>query len=484
MSVKKEIVNGVFWIALAKYSGVFITIAVTAVLARLISPAAFGTIAIAMVILHFLNILADIGIGPAIVQYRNLTKKNLNDIFTITILVGLVLSLILYFVSEFISLYYKDDILHIICQCLCIVVMFNSLNVVPNGLMRREKRFRTIALRTLFFHFFSGILAVWAAFNGWGIYALLVSPVISSIGVFCVNFYNYPQRISLRIEKASVLTVSSFSIYQFLFSFCNYFSRNLDKLIVGKYFSMTQLGYYDKSYHLMMVPVHNISSVIEPVLHPVLASFQDNVSELKNKNIKLSQLIAYISFPVGLILYFCGSEIIRIVYGSRWDEAVPVFKILALSLPFQVIFSTVAPVYQAAGKTKVMFWAGVLNTFLTISGFFAATFIFGTLESIAWSWDITLFFNFINSYTLLHFFALSESPKSFFFSLIPQVVNSCLVFAASYILFSWIVINNILLSLVVKSLFVILLTILFATNMKQYKLCEIASAIVIFRKKK
>lgn len=482
MSVKKDIAEGVFWIALAKYSGIFITLAVTAILARLISPSAFGTIAIAMVILYFLNILADIGIGPAVVQYRDLSKKNLNDIFTITIIVGLLLSLVLFSASKLIADYYNDDTLDIVCQYLCIVIMFNSLNVVPNGLMRREKRFRAIALRTLFFQFFSGLLAVWAAFHGWGIYALLVSPIITSIGVFCVNYYNYPQYISLRIDKSSVLTVSSFSIYQFLFSFCNYFSRNLDKLIVGRYFSMSQLGYYDKSYQLMMVPVHNISSVIEPVLHPILASFQDNVSELKSKNIRLSQLIAYVSFPIGLILYFCGGEIIRIMYGSRWDAAIPVFKILALSLPLQVIFSTIAPVYQAAGKTKVMFWAGILNTFLTVSGFLIAAFVFGTLESIAWSWDITLFINFCNSYTLLHLFVLSESPRPFFFSLLPQIANSCLVFIMSYFFFSWILIDNTFISLGLKSMLIALLSILIAIILKQYKFSDILSVLVMYRK--
>lgn len=468
MSVKKDIAKGVFWIALAKYSGIFITLVVTAILARLISPAAFGTVAIAMVILHFLNILADIGIGPAVVQYRDLTRKNLNDIFTLTILAGFVLSLILFFASEFISIYYNDETLHVVCQYLCIIIIFNSLNVVPNGLMRREKRFKTIALRTLFFHFFSGVLAIWAAFSGWGIYALLVSPTITSVGVFCVNYYNYPQRISLTIEKSSVRTISSFSIFQFLFSFCNYFSRNLDKLIVGKYFSMTQLGYYDKSYHLMMVPVHNISSVIEPVLHPVLASFQDNVSELKTKNIKLSLLIAYISFPVGLILYFCSYEIIRIVYGSNWDAAVPVFKILALSLPLQIIFSTVAPIYQAAGKTNVMFVVGLLNTCVTVCGFVIAIFYFNTIEAVAWSWDISLLINFINSYYMLHHFALKTSPLSYFKALIPQIMNSVFVFIIIYNITSFNILSNIFASLAIKTIFVVFLTSIFANLFKQY----------------
>lgn len=316
-NLRSEVVNGVFWIALAKYSGIIVSLIVVAILSRCISASAFGTVAIALVILHFLNILADIGIGPAIVQYSELDKKNLDELFTITVYLGVFLALGLFFLSEPLSSYYDDASMKPVCELMSIVVLFNALNVVPNGLMRKDKRFKTIAIRTLSFQVLSGIFAVWGALIGWGIYSLLVSPIITAVGVFCVNFYNYPQHMVYRIKGRALRMVSSYSFFQFSFTFVNYFCRNLDKLIIGKFFSMEQLGYYDKSYHTMLLPVNNISFVIDPVLHPILTSLKNNKSLLGDKNIRLSTIVSYVSFPLGVGLFFSAEEIIPFKTTAR-----------------------------------------------------------------------------------------------------------------------------------------------------------------------
>lgn len=469
MSYRKEIIQGAFWIAMAKYSGIVIQILITAILARLISPAAFGTIAVAMVILSFLNILADIGIGVAIVQFKNLTQHHLNSLFTLNIYIGIFLAIVLFASSGLIASYYDDEVLTRVCQMMSIVVFFNSLNVVPNALMRKDKRFRTIAIRTLFFQILGGSIAIWGAFHGWGIYALLISPILTSIGVFCVNYYNYPLKYVVRMSGEAVKMVYSYSSFQFAFSFCNYFSRNLDKLIIGRYFSLTQLGYYDKSYHLMLMPLQNVTFVVEPVLHPILSSLQDKKQELGEKNVKLATIISHISFPIGLICFFCAGEIIRIVYGSQWDMAVPVFRILSLSLPLQMIQSTSGAIYQAAGKTNHMFYNGILNTCVTVSGFIIAASFIGTIESMAWAFVITLLINFVDSYLIMYYKTIKTSIWPFFKTLCPQLLNSAIVFILCYFLFRK-GFDNIILSLIIKVSFIVIITLISATLLRQYSI--------------
>lgn len=477
-SVKKELSKGVFWIAVAKYSGIVIQLLITAILARRITPTAFGTVAIASVVLYFLDILSDIGIGPAVVQYKQLTKSHLNSLFTLTTYIGVLLTAMLYLLSSYISVFYDDVTLERVCQLMSIVIFFHSLNVVPYSLLRKEQRFRAIAFRSLFFRILSGCIAVWGAFHGWGVYALLVSPILTAIGFFCLCYIDYPLQFVLRMDKEAVKMVASFSFFQFAFSFCNYFSRNLDKLIIGKYFSMTQLGYYDKSYHLMMLPIQNVSYVIEPVLHPVLSTLQNDKRELKAKNQKLAVLISNISFPIGLMLYFCGAELIRIVYGGQWDAAVPVFRILALSLPLQMILSTNVPLFQAAGKTNHLFMSGILNTCCTVIGFFIAAYWGNSIEAVAWSWDITLAINFINTYLILHIFTLTESFTSFFKSLFPQCANSIVVFIVVTYLIQLFHCDNIIVNLIIKSIEVLGLTLLMARFLHQYQIKDLVKGII------
>ncbi len=475
--LKTEVINGVFWIALAKYSGIVVSLIVVAILSRCISASAFGTVAIALVILHFLNILADIGIGPAIVQYPELNKRDLDELFTVTLYLGVFLAIVLFFTSNFLSSYYNDASLKPVCEWMSIVVFFNALNVVPNSLMRKDKKFKTIAIRTFSFQFFSGLLSIWAALVGWGIYALLISPIITAVGVFCFNFYNYPQRIVLQIKGQALKMVSSYSFFQFCFTFVNYFCRNLDKLIIGKYFSMEKLGYYDKSYHTMLLPVNNISFVIDPVLHPILTSLKDKKSKLGEKNVSLSRIVSYISFPLGIGLFFCAEEIINILYGSNWEPAVPVFRILALSLPLQIILSTNNPIFQAAGKTNLMFYSGLLNSTVSVFGFFIAAIYFKTIEAVAWSWDITLLINFVNTYIILYCLAIKDSPIPFFKSLLPQFVNTTVVFLLLWLLFRNLDFNSYIINLLLKSFMVLIATIGIAVVIKQYKVQDIFSFV-------
>lgn len=477
-SIKSEITKGVFWIAIAKYSGILISLGITAILARNISPAAFGTMAIATVIMSFLDIFTDMGIGPAIIQFKDLTKHQINSLFVIGCAIGSLLALVLFFLSVQIADYYNDVTLINVTRCLCICLLFNAFNIVPNGLMLKAKRFKTVALRTLGFQILCGIIAVWGALHGWGIYALMVTPIMTSIGVFTVNFVNYPQRFTLDIDRSVIKRIWGYSSFQFLFSFTNYFSRNLDKLIIGKYFSMSQLGYYEKSYKLMQLPLQNITFVISPVLHPVLSSLQNNMSELANKNRRLLIILSQISFPIGLVCYFCAPEIILIVFGDNWEPSIPIFKILTISLPLQILLATGGAIFQVAGKTNHLFYIGVSNTFITVTGFIFAAWYFRTLEAMAWAWNVTLALNFLLSYIVMNKITFRFSLKSFFIPFIPQIINTFFCTVSMYYLQSKIHIDNLFIMLISKCFIIFVLNFVMAYTLNQYNIFHVLYSMI------
>lgn len=425
--------KGVFWIAVAKYSGIIVSLVVTAILARHVSPSAFGTMAIATVIMAFLDIFSDMGLGVAIVQFKDLTLRQVQSLFSVSIVLAVVLTALLFLVSGCVAQYYDDILLTDIIRWLCVCLFFKALNIIPNGLMLKNKRFRDIAVRTLLFQVISGVIACWMALTGWGIYALLISPIISSIGVFAYNYYNYPQYPVWPMERSVIKKVWSYSMYQFLFSVINYFSRNADKLIIGKFFSMKELGYYEKSYRLMQLPLQNITFVVTPVLHPILSSLQNDKEQLASKNIKLTQILSWISFPLGIILFFCASPIIKIIFGNNWIPAIPVFKILAFSVPLQMMTSTAGSIFQAAGKTNHLFYCGLQSSICTVGAFILSAKYFGTIESMAWAWDVASCFNFVFAYWFMYKFTFDNSSIRIFLTLIPQLINSIIVAIIAYL---------------------------------------------------
>lgn len=432
MSFRQEMINGVFWSAVQKYSGLAIQLIVSAVLAHLISPGDFGVVAVATVLIAFFGMFADMGVGAAIVQRQDLTQKDWDAIFSFTIYAGGVLALLFFGSSRAIAGFYDNHTLVSICRLLSVNILFATVNIVPNALTNKNKRFKFIAVRTLVFQVVSGTAAVIAALTGAGLYALLIAPIFTSVGVFIVNLRQYPLRFTPRIEMAPIRSIFSYSGFLLLFNIFNYFSRNLDKLIIGRYFSMKELGYYDMSYRLMMLPLQNVTHVITPIMHPILTSFQADFKELSDKYNRIIRLITTLSFPLAAFLYFSADNLIHIVYGDRWNAAVSVFQILALSLPLQMILAPIGSIYQASGRTDWQFYNGMCNTILTVSGFIVAAVCFHTIDAMAWAWNITLAINFFISYLILYKIVLKTSIRWIFAQNLNPVIAAVGIAAALF----------------------------------------------------
>lgn len=405
---KKQLIVGVLYTAISKYSGMAISLVVAGILARMLPTDDFGIVAIATVIISFFSILSDLGIAPAIIQNKELTQYDTNGLFTVTLFSGILTSLIFFGLSWTISSFYDSAVLLYICQWLSINMFFATINIVPNALLYKDKRFKFIAMRALAVHIISGSVAVFGAYQGLGIYALLINPILSSIVLFLITIYQYPQKLVLKGSIASTKKIFSYSAYQFLFNIINYFSRNLDKLIIGKYMGMVNLGYYEKSYRLMMLPLQNISHVISPVMHPIFAELQNDMKRLSDSYIKVIRFLGFIGFPLSALLFFCAKEITLIIFGAKWEPSIPVFQILSLSVGIQIILSTSGSIFQSANSTKILFISGVLSTILNITGICIGIFVYNSLEAIAWGIVITFTLNFIQCYILLYKVTLKQ----------------------------------------------------------------------------
>ena len=336
-NIKRQLFSGVFYTALAKYSGIIISLVVAGILARLLSPDDFGIVAIATVIIAFFNLFTDMGISPAIIQHKALTKEELSDIFSFTVWTGIAISLLFFAASWLIADYYDSQILRILCQLLSVNLFFASATIVPGAMFYRNKEFKYIAVRSFTIQIAGGAGAVTAALCGAGLYALIITPIISSILIFVISYQRYPQRLRFTWGLTALRKIFSYSAYQFLFNVINYFSRNLDKLLIGKHMSMSDLGYYEKSYRLMMLPLQNITQVITPVMHPIFSDFQDDKAKLASSYERIVRILSFIGLPMSVLLFFTAQEVTLIIFGNQWLPSVPVFRILSLSVGVQII---------------------------------------------------------------------------------------------------------------------------------------------------
>ena len=456
-NIKQQMFSGVFYTALAKYSGIIISLVVSGILARLLSPDDFGIVAIATVIITFFSIFTDVGLSPAIVQHKDLTEQELAGIFAFTLWMGVAIALLFFGSSWLIADYYHSPVLRTLCQLLSINLFFASANIVPNALFYKNKEFKFIAVRSFTIQVAAGVAAVVAALSGAGLYALIINPILSSILIFIISYRRYPQRPGLTSGIYAIRKIFGYSAYQFLFNVINYFSRNLDKLLIGKYMGMSPLGYYEKSYRLMMLPLQNITQVITPVMHPIFSDYQNDTERLASSYEKIVRFLAFIGFPLSILLFFTAKEITLIIFGNQWMASVPVFRILSLSVGIQIVLSSSGSMFQAAGDTRSLFACGLFSAVANVSGMLLGIFRFGTLEAIAICLCCTFTMGFIQSYWRMYRVTLHRSLLPFIHQLASPLIASVLLAAALYPVYKLLNETNLILSLILKGLLFLLI---------------------------
>ncbi|WP_167759977.1 lipopolysaccharide biosynthesis protein [Paraburkholderia pallida] len=396
-----------------RYSNIVIQLIVTAVLARVLSPKEFGLMAVVGVIAVFLSFLSEMGLGPAVVQFDELLSKQLAGLFWLTVVVGGCAGLALSLSGPLISNFYGDGIYSSIANGIAVNVAFSCWAIVPLALLRRRKRFHTIARIEVVAAAFSGICAVWSALHGGGVGALVLKGTSNAFFIFLFSVVlakpPFCEPTLLRMGH-----VFSYSGYQFLFNFFNYFTRNADKLLIGKYLGSIPLGLYDMSYRLMLMPISNLTHVITPAIQPVYAEYAKNPVIIFESYQKLVRILAIGGGFVGAMCLGCAPEIILLSYGKQWAAAVPVFSIFSLSITVQVILSSTGSVFQALGKTKLLFVTGVFSTVTTVSAIVVGIFI-GDLRVLASMVVASFFINFIQGFYVLTKFGFERATYDLFF---------------------------------------------------------------------
>lgn len=462
VSMKKAVV----WTAIAKYTTAVLQIVFAAILSRILTPEEYGTVAVINVFVVFFQLFCDMGFGTAVIQDRELTEKQTNDIFSWTIYIGLALQVLFIGASFPISNFYGDSVYIPLGIILSFSLFLNALNMIPNAVMLKEKKFKSITFRTITASVVASLLTIFLAFKGWGVYALVLQSLFTTLIVFIWNEISVRLNFVFKPDFASVKRIWGYSIYQFLSQLLNYFNRNLDQLIIGKFFSKADLGQYNKSYHLMQMPISYIPGVVGPALHPILAEHHNNPKYIYDAYLRILKILSLIGVFISVWLYYTGEEVVLILFGDQWHPAIKPFKILALSVWAQLATNTIAPIYQSIGNTKLMFNSTIATSVLIISAI-----IFGCINRSIVTVATFVSMAYILNYFLTYYIMARIGFKESFWGFLSKFYYEVLFFVVLLLMTIFpMEIENLLLSFVIKSgvMIVVYTALLFLT--KQYKL--------------
>ncbi|MFQ6838318.1 MAG: lipopolysaccharide biosynthesis protein [Thomasclavelia spiroformis] len=434
--------------SMAKYMIIIIQLFITAFLSRLLTPDDYGIVAVVTVFTTFFSTLGNLGLGTAVTQYRDLSQENIQDIFTFSEYFSCVLAVIFILLSYPISLFYNNKEYITIIILLSISVFFNSLNMIPEAILRKQQSFFQLGVRMILNTFISGILAMIMAILGCRYYSLVFQSVIFAFIQFFWNYKSTFLKVRLKYHYDSIKKVKNYSSNQFIYNIFNYFAQNLDNLLTAKIMGNEMLAYYNKGYTLMRYPVNNITHAITPVLHPILSEYQYDKKVIYTEFVKVIKLISLVGVFITGFCFWAGKEIIICCFGNQWDGAILPFKWLSICIGVQLMNALFGAIYQSLGCTKQMLKSGMLH--ISISLF---AIIFGSYSKsiviLAICVSISMYLKFlIESYFLIKK-SFGFSLTKFFKIFIPDIVILIGLFFIQ-IFIGDIYISNMWISLIIK----------------------------------
>lgn len=347
----------------------FFQIGSTAVLARLLTPEDYGLIAMVAVVTGFVMMFKDMGLSMATVQKAQINHGQISTLFWINILISLVIMAVMAALAPVVAWFYSEPQLTLVALTLAGTFIFSGLTIQHQALLRRQMRFGRLAVIEIVAMLNGAVAAIVSAWYGAGYWALVIMQLVTAMSIAVGVWIGCDWRPGWPKRGSNVRSMLAFGGNLTGFSFLNYFTRNMDKLLIGKVYGITQLGLYAKAYQLLLLPLRQITGPISSVAIPTLSRLQNDDDRYRQYYYQAINMIAFITMPLVMVTAALSEEIILIVLGKQWINAGVIFKVLAFSALIQPVGSTIGWVYVSLGQTKRMMHWGMISAPVCILSF-------------------------------------------------------------------------------------------------------------------
>lgn len=468
LNINKELKNGIVVSAIGKYSNFIVQFLVLAILSRILTPSEYGIVSIITVFLIFFQMIMDLGIGPAIIQNKKLENHQINSIFSFTILLSIILSIIFALFSKPIAIFYDNDQLVYVCLGMSIALLTSGLNMVPQSILLKEKRFLVLNFAQVSSSIISGIIGIILALNHFSYFALIISTIVKNLTIFFLIYRKTKLKVVNNIKISDLSTIYIFSRNQFLFNIINYFSRNLDKILIGKFLNIKDLSFYERAYTLSLYPNQMLTNVITPVIQPIMSDFESQNEIIKKTYLNISKLFAFIGMPLSIFLFFSSEELVYVFFGSQWLGSVGTLQVLSLTVWIQMILSSSGVFFQSANRTELLLLSGIFSTILNVVGILTGVWL-GKIEYVALMLLFSFLLNFIQCNYLLMTKVFSSKQIEFYKNLFHPIIISIMVYVSLYIIDILLSNYTMIILLIIKgliSLFIYILGMKITGNIK------------------
>jgi lipopolysaccharide exporter len=354
-------------------------------LARLLPPEDFGIVGIALIATGFASTLADLGLGPALIQAKAITERHIRVSLTLSVLMAFLMAAALYGSARLIADFFDDARVGPVLRLLSLTFLLSGFSVTAAALLVRRLAFKTtVKIELLSSIAGYGGVAIPLAAAGFGYWSLVWGTIAQT--ALSVPMTYVAGRHSLRplISRAEIRDLLRFSSGMSLSSTMNFFARQGDYFVVGRLMSAASLGIYSRAFMLMELPHVFLGTALSRVLFPAASRVQSDPERFRRAYLTTFSLSVAVSLPVSLGIAILAPEIILTLYGEAWAAAIPLVQILSLFGMFRMSYNTAGAFVRAKGHAYRILLCQVIYGTLVVGGSWWAATTYG-LQGVAWA---------------------------------------------------------------------------------------------------
>jgi teichuronic acid exporter len=353
--LKQKLIASAKWNGLGRLAAMIIDFSFGIILARLLLPSDFGVIAILTVFVSFLGVFVNSGFSQALIREKNVSNIDYSTVFYFNLIVAVLVFIISFFSAPYIAAFYENANISLYLRVLSISLFIDAFVLVQQSILTKEMNFKMLSIISISSSLFSGITSICLAFYGFGIWSLILKSLLKDSLILLFTIYIVKWKPQIKFSILSFQKYFRYGVYMLGSSLLSQFYNNIFSLTVGKIFTPSVLGFYNRAELFKNTLSQNIDSIISGVSYPALASLQDDKVEFVNYYKNILQFSFYVVSILMIGLMLNAEALINVLLGEKWMGSVEILQHLCLiGLLFPVNSVTVNSI-SVTGRSNIYF---------------------------------------------------------------------------------------------------------------------------------
>ena len=364
-NLRSKTTNAFGWALGGQLSNQLISFIISLILARLLTPEEFGLASLVLVANLIGQVFLDAGISAGLIRKLEVSGTELSSFFYLNVILGVCIMSIVFFGSRFIAGIFENPHMDNLIRLSSLQFFISSFGLMPSVLLRRNLDFKYLSKLSIWVNLISGLVCIVLAIIGLGVYSLILRSILSGLLTVVFSWRKTRWLPLLTFSIESLRDTFKYSLGIFGLNLINSISNNFSTVLIGKYFSVSVLGYYNRANNTRGLILKNFGPLFNKVLFPVLSKIQDEEERLKSYYIMAIQMVSLLAVYFMGILYLFAEPLIFYLFGPEWIESAPILKILSLAGVILPISNINLNLFMVKGRSRFLMRYETIKHILT-----------------------------------------------------------------------------------------------------------------------